>query len=93
MPDSKPRLLILGTPPSDWLHNLGTIRDLAEVETAATEQEAGERLAEAEIAFTWERAGAWVRRQGNSGVYASEAGWCLPGPAPRTGDHSISNER
>lgn len=62
MPDSKPRLLILGTPPANWLHALGTIRDLAEVETAASEQEAGERLAEAEIAFTWERAGAWVRR-------------------------------
>lgn len=62
MPDSKPRLLILGTPPADWLHDLGTIRDLAEVETATTEQEASERLADAEIAFTWERAGAWARR-------------------------------
>ena len=62
MPESKPRLLILGTPPADWLHALGNIRDLAEVETAASEQEAADRLAEAEIAFAWERAGAWVRR-------------------------------
>jgi len=62
MPDSRPRLLILGTPPAHWLHRLGNINELAEVETAATEQEAGERLADTEIAFTWERAGAWVRR-------------------------------
>ncbi len=61
MPQQKPILLVLGAPPDHWYDRLGSIRKDFEIRLAPRPEDLDSPLPEAEIIFTWEKSGKWLR--------------------------------
>ena len=79
MPQQKPILLVLGGPPDRWYDQIGSIREEVEMRLASHPEDLDSTLPEAEIVFTWEKSGKWLRdrwRQANKlkWVQSSSAG-------------------
>ena len=61
MPQQKPILRVLGGPPDRWYDQLGPIREQVEMRSAPRPEDLDSTLPEAEIVFTWEKSGKWLR--------------------------------
>ena len=61
MPQQRPILLVLGGPPDRWFRQLGPIGEEVEMRLAPRPEDLDSKLPEAEIVFTWEKSGAWLR--------------------------------
>ena len=62
MADVRPKLLILGDPPGNWIKKLGEIREIVDLQIAPNPEEAEAKLPEAEIVFDWVLGGLWLRK-------------------------------
>ena len=60
MPQQKPILLVLGTPPDRWFAQLGPVREEVEMRSIPRPEDLDSELPEAEIVFTWEKSGKWL---------------------------------
>ena len=61
MKPHKPVLLILGAPPDPWFNHLSRVSEHLEVLSAHSAEDAESMLPEAEIVFSWEKAGRWLK--------------------------------